>query len=251
MTRPEEVAVFRFRAALTIALLLVISLTSFGPAAAGGPTSALLTVPGEGETASLYYTDPEYDALARLVEINSTDTSMGGVDQSGRGHERGPGVTVTWLIHDVSPWRVDHIYPEGEGAPWIATQLAVEGDTIWDSPVVWHQPESGDELLALLDKLGVGEAARSAESFSGVAGAPVAASAGSASDQPAPAEQSGASGIWWALCGLIAGVLATLLVTRFRRNKVPDTAGRASRAPEDDDTGPAIGEELSWPPPRQ
>jgi hypothetical protein len=36
----------RFRAALTIALLLALSLMSFRPATAGGPTSALLTVPG-------------------------------------------------------------------------------------------------------------------------------------------------------------------------------------------------------------
>ena len=48
----------RFRPTLAAALLAVVTLTSMGPAAAGGPTSALLSVPGEGKTASLYYTDP-------------------------------------------------------------------------------------------------------------------------------------------------------------------------------------------------
>ena len=39
--------------------------------AAGGPTSALLSIPGAGSTASLYYTDPEYDALADLVGVST------------------------------------------------------------------------------------------------------------------------------------------------------------------------------------
>ena len=97
-----------FRASLIVAVMLASFATSYGPAVAGGPTSALLSVPGEGTTASLYYTDPEYDALAHLVGAD-TATGVGEVDRSGRDHANGPGVTVTWLIHDVSPWRVDHI----------------------------------------------------------------------------------------------------------------------------------------------
>ena len=160
----------RFRASLTVAVLVAASLMLSVPASAGGPTSALLSVPGEGKTASLYYTDPEYVALADLVGIDS-ETGTGKVDQSGLGHDNGPGVTVTWLIHDVTPWRVDHIYLNGEGAPWIATQVSGESGMTWDSPVVWHQPASAAELVALLDKLGVGEASREAGDFSGVAGA--------------------------------------------------------------------------------
>jgi hypothetical protein len=234
-----------FRAFLTVATLLALSLTSFGPAAAGGPTSALLSVPGEGTTASLYYTDPEYDALAHLVGID-TDTGMGEVDRSGRDHATGPGVTVTWLIHDVSPWRVDHIYPQGKGAPWIATQVIGEGGTIFDSPAVWHQPASGAELVALLDKVGVGDAAREADAFSGVAGAPVPPPAEPPADEAAPAEPSGVPGIWWALGGLVAGVLATLLATRLRRTKAPDTAAPPPLDPEVVDPG-LVAEELSWP----
>ena len=61
----------RFRASLIVAVLVAASLMLSGPASAGGPTSALLSVPGEGKTASLYYTDPEYDALANLVGIGT------------------------------------------------------------------------------------------------------------------------------------------------------------------------------------
>ena len=59
------------RAALTAALLSVAALAA-APAAAGGPTSALLSIPGAGSTASLYYTDPEYDELANLVGISQS-----------------------------------------------------------------------------------------------------------------------------------------------------------------------------------
>ena len=53
------------------------SLAWSAPASAGGPTSAILSVPGEGKTASLYYTDPEYDQLASLVGTTSAHRSAG------------------------------------------------------------------------------------------------------------------------------------------------------------------------------
>jgi hypothetical protein len=247
-----------FRASLALALLLLLSLTSFGPAAAGGPTSALLSVPGEGRTASLYYTDPEYDALAGLVGI-AGDTGTGEVDSSGGDHANGPGITVTWLIHDVSPWRVDRIYPQAKGAPWIATQVG-QGESIWESPVVWHQPEHGTELMTLLDKLGLGDAARGADDFTGVAGAAVppqpepADGAGPAStDEPAAADPSGIAGIWWALAGLVAGVLVTLLGLRLRRSETPDSGEPHSPdlEPAPDRYSGGVADEVSWPAPRR
>ncbi len=243
----------RIRASLIVAVLLVVSLTWFEPAAAGGPTSALLSVPGEGKTTSLYYTDPEYDALASLVGIDSAAGTgqvdpSGQVDRTGLDHANGPGVTVTWLIHDVTPWRVDHIYPEGNGAPWIATQIVGDdGRPIWDSPVVWHQPESGAELMTLLDKLGMGEAAREADGFSGVAGAAVPPPAEPASDEPTAAEPSGIAGTWWALGGLVVGVLATLLGTRLRRRTASEPSTSSTPEPDHADAGVGVAEALSWP----
>jgi hypothetical protein len=211
VNRLEEAAVPRLRILLIAALVAV--LLSSGPAVAGGPTSVLLSVPGEGKTASLYFTDPEYDALAALVGVSA---GVGAVDKSGATHERGPGVTLTWLIHDVTPWRVDHVYLEGEGAPWIATPVAGDNDSIWDSPVVWHQPEDGAALGALLDDLGVGKASRAAGEFHGVAGAPATT--------PTPAEPAAASsrmpGVWWGLVGVLAGVLGSVLWVRFRPSRL-------------------------------
>src|SRR6187200_965098 len=104
------------RTAITAALLGVSALAA-APAAAGGPTSALLSIPGAGSTASLYYTDPEYDQLADLVGVSQPsgtfDTELGT-------HVSGPGITITWLIHDVDTWRVDRVYLGGENGPWIS-----------------------------------------------------------------------------------------------------------------------------------
>ena len=110
--------------AVVLTAWVLVMLAPPGPAYAGGPTSVLLSVPGEGRTASLYYTDDAYEELADLVGAYD---GTGTVDGSGRSHETGTGVTLTWLIHDVTPWRVDRVYLQGDGAPWIASQV-MEGD---------------------------------------------------------------------------------------------------------------------------
>ncbi len=229
---------------ILITALLMVGLTSLVPAAAGGPTSALLSVPGEARTASLYYTDADYEALSDLVGVGSA-TGVGTVDRSGTDHATGPGVTVTWLIHDVSPWRVDHIYLQGKGAPWIATQLMGETGSIWDNEAVWHQPRSGAELAALLDKLGVADAAREAGDFTGVAGAPVPAqneppAAGSApAESSAPTESSAprslpsrtrarASGGGWSGCSSASSSPRSGCVPVARR--MPTRTSRRSRS---------------------
>ncbi len=140
--------------AVVLTAWVLVLLAPSGPASAGGPTSALLSVPGQARTASLYYTDDAYDQLAGLVDVGASGT----VDRSGETHDSGTTVTVTWLIHDVEPWRVDRIYLGADG-PWIATQEMAGGATsIWDSPVIWHQPTDGKALIGLLDSLGVGQA---------------------------------------------------------------------------------------------
>ncbi|MGH8826992.1 MAG: hypothetical protein ACRDVZ_05180 [Jiangellaceae bacterium] len=209
------------RAALTAALLSAFSLVA-GPAGAGGPTSVLLSVPGAGSTASLYYTDPEYDDLAGLVGIAEPGGHF--EKSSGAGHEFGPGVTVTWLIHDVDPWRIDRIYLGGKDGPWISTQVVTDTSrSIWQTPVVWHQPADAQRLADLLNRLGVGAAAMDGSDFEGVAGATVPDLAADTAAEPTPAaEPTDVAGAWWGLGGLTVGVLLMLAWTRFRRR--PDGA---------------------------
>ena len=123
-----------------------------GPASAGGPDQRDAVRPWRGQ-----------DSFALLLRRRLRAARppgrrgrAGTVDESGRSHEAGTGVTVTWLIHDVEPWRVDRIYLAGDDGPWIATQEMLTGTgSIWDAPVVWHQPADGKELTLLLDSLGV------------------------------------------------------------------------------------------------
>ena len=211
------------RTALTAALLGVAALTA-APAAAGGPTSALLSIPGAGSTASLYYTDPEYDELADLVGVPAAERDVRQRRVWGR-HESGPGVTITWLIHDVDTWRVDRVYLGGEGR---AVDLHADGDgnaSIWESPVRWHQPGRA-RLARLLDGLGLGTAASKNTDFEGVAGAteqnttpaPAAEPAAAASTEPGWLGRVG-----WALGGLVAGALLMLAWTRRRTVEQQET----------------------------
>jgi hypothetical protein len=209
--------------AVVLTAWVLVMLAPPGPAYAGGPTSVLLSVPGEGRTASLYYTEDAYEELADLVGAYD---GTGTVDESGRSHETGTGVTLTWLIHDVTPWRVDRVYLQGDGAPWIASQV-VEGDalSVWDSPVVWHQPANGTELTQLLNSLGVGQTGKAAEPASPVEPAVTAPdSVEPASAAPTQTDDisdaSARDRVWWGLGGLAGGLLLAAGWKRVRSTRL-------------------------------
>jgi hypothetical protein len=226
------------RAPLTATLLSALALSaaalSAAPATAGGPTSALLSIPGAGSTASLYYTDPEYDELAGLVGMGEPGGTFDGKESGG--HEFGPGVTITWLVHDVEPWRVDHVYLGGKDGPWIATQVS-GGSSIWESSVLWHRPANGARLAELLDRLGLGSAAAKDTSFDGVAGAPVPETADTtaaprAAAEPGPGaddESTWLGSAGWAFGGLLLGALLTLAWTRRRPAPADDAPSPVER----------------------
>ena len=252
------------RVSLVPAALLAAVVLAAPPAEAGGPTSVLLSVPGADSTTSLYYTDPQYDELADLVGVSQPSGTF--LDDSAQDdsaqddsaqddsaledssasppRQRGAGVTLTWLIHDVEPWRVDRILLAKDG-PWISTQIWTGGGSLGESPAVWHRPADPDGLVALLDRLGVDTKAAQEPGFEGVAGAPVpeqepAAEPAPVADEPAaaalpPAEQSSwTDGAGWALAGLAGGLLVALALTR-RRQAVRSTAGEPERTPAEVD----------------
>jgi hypothetical protein len=78
-------------------------------AAAGGPTSVLLANPQTGRASALYYTDKAYDQLAGAVgafvsEAGSTNKPAAVTDDlTGE-------IRLTWLIHDMSIWRIDRVH---------------------------------------------------------------------------------------------------------------------------------------------
>jgi hypothetical protein len=178
---------------------------------------------------------------------------------------------VTWLIHDVTVWRVDRIYLGADHGPWIATQTDVSGSgNIWDSPVVWHTASGGPRLASLVDKLGVrpSELATGTDVVAGGGPAPTSA----ASTAPAAAPKQGAnkpisssmpsrSGPVWGFGGLALGVAVTVLAMRRSSKSWPKIVRQATV--EEADVGDldmsavkrgvdgeptwSAAEELTWP----
>ncbi len=237
---------------LLVALLALAPLALVAPAQAGGPTSVMISVPGTGRTASLYYTDGEYEELAELVGVLATGTpTETDVPTSGDAQV----VTLTWLIHDVTPWRVDQVQVDHTGDVWISTHLADltadQGGDIRESPVTWHRPDRPRRLLGLLHELGVG--------LDGTAGATTTSTdggteAGSGAEAPAtattstvttedvaPAGQDESSVSLPSLGGgLLVGLAGGALLMALRLRRRPG----AEPAPEPDVSGPS--DRLAW-----
>ena len=254
----------RVRAPLAILTIMLISLLVAGPASAGGPTSVLL-VSGTGQTASLYTGTADYAELAELVGASEITGAATMAATSGTSHASGTAVTLTWLIHDVDAWRVDRIYFEADGGPWISTQsTAGEAGKIWDSPIVWHVAARGKVLEALLNRLGVspypsGNAALGGSSAGGGAGTDIAQPATTAAAQlgkpmtrGADVWLPGSAGLVWGLAGLALGVALTVAGMRMFPNSRTATGQPATTEPAED--GPAhVGadphgpdSELNW-----
>lgn len=214
----------RRRSLLAVLALVLGSLVlpaAAGPAWAGGPTSVLLVVPGEGRTASLYIDSREYQQLADLLGAHDPATSEG----KGGSHETGTGITLTWLIHDVQVWRVDRVYLDAKGGPWVSTQATFGDGSIWDAPAVWHAPDRGKELSTMLDSL-VGPDASASDGSATDSTATDTAASTLLADEPAPAAAAEPAGrqVNWLVSGLalVLGLLggAGLVTAASRRRRV-------------------------------
>lgn len=222
-------------------LIALVGLTwLFAPSAvAGGPTSVLITSPESGETASLYVSDAQYEPLAKQLggegmgELPEGQKKRPAALDSAEGSRQ---INVTWMVHDVYPWRVDRVYPSADPSTvWIHTSTDTQGMEAG----VWHRAKQPAALRALLTKIGVmGE-----KNGGGVAVPPQEETAGAAAAADTPVEDqerpaaSGASagasdGWWWAIPALGAGV-ALGLVLRPLVGRLPRPPfGRGGNRPE-------------------
>ena len=259
----------RGRATLTALVLVLLSMFVTGTAHAGGPTSALLVVPGAGQTAALYNSDADYNSLATLV---GAFEAPGKVDRSGASHEAGAGVTVTWLIHDVQVWRVDRIYVVDDGKAWISTQVDLDGsNNIWASPVVWHTATDSRGLTTLLTRLGVNPAGgpgavsdtgtgtgtnTDTDTDASVAPSPAASKqpSSAATSQTKSQESPSWAGPLWGIAGLaLGGLIAVLAMWTFPNARLGRRSDAVAEPGRHDATDPnwSPSEELSWPVPRK
>ncbi|NEA99828.1 hypothetical protein G3I78_12285 [Streptomyces sp. SID13726] len=190
-------------------------------ASAGGPTSVLVVSPESGETASLYFSDEEYGELERLLGPLGVGTRVKPPEANLQVARQ---INVTWLVHDVSPWRLDQVFPLSEGnAVWIHTTNNMPESMNG----TWHRTKNPAQLRALLKDLGVmgkvsgeGHAVFPAPEQEAVpdAGAVERETAGP-SEVPAPAVTAATADDgtewWWALPGLAAGAVLALVLRPF------------------------------------
>jgi len=102
------------RRLLVIVLIIVSVALAVPPASAGGPTSVMITDPASGRATALYYTDSCYAEIEALLAAGETVEG----EPPGR---RGGVVNLTWMVHDVEPWRSQQLYPDAAGGPLVVT----------------------------------------------------------------------------------------------------------------------------------
>lgn len=216
------------RAVLLLVLTLTTVVLAVLPAAAGGPTSVMVTVPGAGRSTALYYTDTAYERLSDAIGVGREVDPVRGPDFGAQNP-----VTLTWLIHDVTVWRVDRVYVH-RGRTFVLTTQDPGGD-LRRAETVLH--EAGPELMPLLRRLlpaGNGylkDTAVDVPDPAPAAAAPVVTRTQVERPSPLPLVGLGVG-------GLLVGVLGTVLALAVRRRS--ETATPA-------DTEVSTGEQLVWP----
>lgn len=193
------------RRILAIALLAIAAATWLPATAhAGGPTSVIVTQPGQAAGA-LYYDEAAYDALLGLLPAGET-----------RGKPLPPGsggtdYTLTWLVHDVEPWRWDRVHVDGDGSAWAATVTTAGATPGWE-PLGSEQGTALAQLLA-----GVVEDSAAPT----VVSVPTDVSPAPAPPEVVPSEPTPAwfslAGWRWVVPGALLGLLAGVAAARVRR----------------------------------
>lgn len=210
----------RTLAVVVVALWALIGLP--GTVHAGGPTSVLITQPGNGEATALYYSSGAYADLERLLaDSGAQDPSWEPpADSSGTAYN------LTWMIHDVEPWRHDSVQITEDGAAYVATTLM--SDSALGEQASWREVAQPRQLAAILDQVFSGVAAKGA-SLPAIATEPLT-EPGAAPAAPDEAWFS-LTGWRWVVPGVLGGLLVGLVASRRR---VPGEPRRAliDRAPE-------------------
>jgi hypothetical protein len=140
------------RRILLVLLTILLGLTGWagaaGSAYAGGPTSVLLVNTGRARVHALYVTDAAYDRLAAAVgETDGASTPPPGVAEGLKDE-----VKLTWLIHDVTVWRLDRVVLTRNDGIWIETALTLPEDNHTGR---WHRAHDDQTLTALFSAFGL------------------------------------------------------------------------------------------------
>ncbi len=199
--------------ALLVALFAVAALGTT-PAHAGGPTSVLLSAPPH--VVAVGYEDQAYGELQRLTDIAASNGPMDTAD-----HASGHFVRAAWLIHDMSVWRIDIIYPDAPGGPWIATTESMTTGSMSAKPT-WHTTTDRAALLKLLGSLKLlhGQDFDGGPTTLDYAPAPeLATQQPAVAAEPAATAQAASPGAFtgwrWTIPGFLLGAVVAVLAVRL------------------------------------
>jgi hypothetical protein len=217
------------RRILFVLLTALLGLTGWacaaGSAYAGGPTSVLLANTGRARVHALYTTDSTYHRLLAAVgdaEVgDSTEPSWVPEDVK-------DAVTLTWLVHDVTVWRVDSVVLTLDDGIWVGTVVGVTGEgNLNTGPSRGHRAEDDKGLTAVLSAAGLlGERAKP-RGDSPTSTAPTSTTPASTAPPPTADGTSAAATVTapgqpmlaivaTGLGGLVIGALGALLLLRPR-----------------------------------
>ena len=235
-------------ALLVAAVTAVLLVAAAPPASAGGPTS-VLAVDYDGSRAAGALTGSQaYANLEKALDAYNTPTG----DAMPAASFMDSRVRLTWLIHDVTPWRVDAVIVDGDDV-WVETSMSLaDGKDLFQAPAVLHRPKDTALLLATLTSLGVyGDSRSASTSASSTPVAPPAAAAGGAVPvtRSTGAVTSSSAVPWWATT--VAAVLALGLgVAIGRRSRArPGTEGATDTRPPDPERTAPVGFSADAAPP--
>ena len=137
--------------AAALAALTATVLLTAAPAAAGGPTSVLVVNYDGSRAAGALTGSRAYADLEEALQAYGVPSG----EATAPGSFMGTQVRLTWLIHNVTPWRIDAISITGEDV-WVETTMDTSGgQNLFDTPGVRHRAAHPELLLATLGSLGV------------------------------------------------------------------------------------------------
>ena len=114
-----------------VVLVVSTTLVLATPAHAGGPTSVLITDPSAGEATALYYSDPAYGELDGML-IGAVPLDREPSDLGARS------VHLTWMAHDVAPWKTQQLYLEAALVYWLICLVLSAGQARLETRLERH-----------------------------------------------------------------------------------------------------------------